>query len=154
MATNDKIHWKVEGMDCATCALTINKYLNKEGAKDVKVNFATGDVSFENSATSSASKISKGLENLGYKVVNGNGHAGHAHNHEEGKAGFLKNNAQRFWFCLPFTLVLMLHMIPAMHHSWLMQPYVQLALCLPVYIVGMSFFGVSAWKSIRNGCPI
>ncbi|MCH5688949.1 heavy-metal-associated domain-containing protein [Niabella sp. W65] len=37
-------------MDCATCALTINKYLNKEGAKEVKVNFATGDVSFENNS--------------------------------------------------------------------------------------------------------
>lgn len=155
METNKKIQWKVEGMDCATCALTINKYLNKEGAKDVKVNFATGDVSFENDSTLPVDKITKGLADLGYTVAgdsSSHDHA-HGHSHESGKTGFLKNNAQRFWFCLPFTLVLMLHMIPALHHSWIMQPYVQLVLSLPVYIVGMSFFGVSAWKSIRNGMP-
>ncbi|MCH5715192.1 heavy metal translocating P-type ATPase [Niabella hibiscisoli] len=140
-------------MDCATCALTINKYLNKEGAKDVKVNFATGAVSFENNSNLAVDKITKGLADLGYTVAGEASHHDHAHghNHENSKTGFLKNNAQRFWFCLPFTLILMLHMIPALHHSWIMQPYVQLALSLPVYIVGISFFGVSAWKSIRNG---
>jgi Cu+-exporting ATPase len=155
MQTNKKIQWKVEGMDCATCALTINKYLNKEGAKEVKVNFATGDVIFENNSGLSVDKITKGLADLGYTVAgdaSSHNHA-HGHSHETSKTGFLKNNAQRFWFCLPFTLVLMLHMIPALHHSWIMQPYVQLVLSLPVYIVGMSFFGVSAWKSIRNGMP-
>ncbi|MGN7784747.1 heavy metal translocating P-type ATPase [Niabella sp. 22666] len=155
METNKKIQWKVEGMDCATCALTINKYLNKEGAKEVKVNFATGDVSFENSNNLAVDKITKGLADLGYTVAGESSHHDHAHghDHENSKTGFLKNNAQRFWFCLPFTLILMLHMIPALHHSWIMQPYVQLVLSLPVYIVGMSFFGVSAWKSIRNGMP-
>lgn len=154
MEDNNKIQWKVEGMDCATCALTINKYLDKEGAKEIKVNFATGDVSFSINPTQSVEHISKGLEDLGYKVVNEAAHShAHGHSHTESKTGFLKNNAQRFWFCLPFTLVLMLHMIPAMHHSWIMQPHIQLILVLPVYIVGMSFFGVSAWKSIRNGMP-
>ncbi len=154
MEDNNKIQWKVEGMDCATCALTINKYLDKEGAKEIKVNFATGDVSFSINPTQSVEHISKGLEDLGYKVVNEAAHShAHGHSYTESKTGFLKNNAQRFWFCLPFTLVLMLHMIPAMHHSWIMQPHIQLILVLPVYIVGMSFFGVSAWKSIRNGMP-
>lgn len=155
METKEKIQWKVDGMDCATCALTINKYLNKEGAKEVKVNFATGDVSFEING-SAADQLTKGLENLGYKVTDRDAHkdAGHAHDHSHAESGgFLKNNAQRFWFCLPFTLILMLHMIPAMHHSWIMQPWIQFILCLPVYIVGMSFFGASAWKSIRNGMP-
>ncbi|MGC4234521.1 MAG: cation-translocating P-type ATPase [Niabella sp.] len=154
MAAKEKIQWKVEGMDCATCALTINKYLDKQGAKDIKVNFATGDVSFETSSIGGTDTISKGLADLGYTIVNNNNHA-HLHDHagHNEKGAFLKNNTQRFWFCLPFTLVLMLHMIPALHHSWIMQPYVQLVLCLPVYIVGMSFFGVSAWKSIKNGMP-
>ncbi len=47
----------------------------------------------------------------------------------------------------------MLHMIPGLHIHWLMNPWVQLALTIPVYIVGMSFFGKSAWKSLRNGIP-
>jgi Cu+-exporting ATPase len=36
---------------------------------------------------------------------------------------------------------------------WLMNPWLQLALCTPVYIIGMSFFGKSAYKSLRNGMP-
>ena len=47
----------------------------------------------------------------------------------------------------------MLHMIPGLHIHWLMNPWIQLSLTLPVYIVGMSFFGKSAWKSIRNRMP-
>ena len=34
-----------------------------------------------------------------------------------------------------------------------MNPWVQLVLCIPVYIIGMSFFGRSALKSIANGIP-
>jgi Cu+-exporting ATPase len=47
----------------------------------------------------------------------------------------------------------MLNMIPGVHIHFLMNPWVQLCLCLPVYIVGMSFFGKSAIKSLRNGMP-
>ncbi len=48
----------------------------------------------------------------------------------------------------------MLHMLDKwVHIHWLMNPWIQLALCLPVYIVGMDFFGRSAIKSIRNGMP-
>jgi Cu+-exporting ATPase len=36
---------------------------------------------------------------------------------------------------------------------WLMNPWVQLGLCLPVFIVGMDYFGRSAIKSLRNGIP-
>ena len=75
------------------------------------------------------------------------------HGHGESESGFLTTHLQRFRVCLPFTLVLMLHMIPGVQIHWLMNPWVQLALTIPVYIVGMSFFGKSAWKSIRNGMP-
>ena len=43
----EKVQWKVEGMTCANCAFTINKYLQKSGAKDIAVNPIDGDVSFE-----------------------------------------------------------------------------------------------------------
>jgi Cu+-exporting ATPase len=45
----------------------------------------------------------------------------------------------------------MLHKWIPMH--WLMNPWVQLGLCLPVFIVGMDYFGRSAIKSLRNGIP-
>ena len=66
----EKVEWKVEGMTCANCALTISKYLNKQGLKEVKVNVLDGDVSFNTSETIEENIIKKGIEGLGYKVVN------------------------------------------------------------------------------------
>jgi Cu+-exporting ATPase len=144
----ENIQWKVDGMDCSSCALTIHKYLEKQGMKNVKVNSVSGEVSFDMNGNGVATKLVKGLGDLGYQV------ASEEHDHgTSNKAGFLSTHLQRFWFCLPFTLVLMLHMIPGLHIHWLMNPWVQLGLTIPVYIVGMSFFGKSAWKSLRNGLP-
>lgn len=140
----EKIQWKVEGMHCANCALTINKYLQKQGASNVTVNPIDGDVAFE-IVDVPKEQLVKGVESLGYKVGSGETTAT--------RKKFLSTHIQRFWFCLPFTLVLMLHMIPGLHIHWLMNPWVQLALCLPVFIVGMMYFAPSAYKSLRNGMP-
>ena len=143
----ETVQWKVDGMDCSNCALTIHKYLEKEGMKNVKVNFANGDVLFEmNGGQKSKEEIAKGIVSLGYSVAD-------LQTPLESKQPFLFNDLHRFLFCLPFTLILMLHMIPAFRFHWLMNGWVQLGLCLPVYIIGMRFFGRSAWKSIRNGIP-
>ena len=142
----ETIKWKIEGMTCSNCALTISNYLQKEGLKNVRVNPIDGQVSFEvDGKPLNEAAVSKGIEELGYKVVNA----------EQQTTSRAKRNPhlQRFLFCLPFTIVLMLQMIPGIELHWLMQPWIQLALCTPVYIVGMRFFGRSAWKSIRNGLP-
>lgn len=146
------VNWKVEGMDCTTCALHISKYLEREGLKNVKVNFATGDVLFDDVEEVKKEKVAAGINDLGYRVMDINPDRSYAGNAD--KKPFLSTHLHRFLFCLPFTAVLMLHMfdkwIPI---HWLMNPWVQLALCIPVYVVGMSFFGKSAWKSIRNRMP-
>lgn len=147
----EQVQWKVDGMDCTNCALTIRRYLEKEGMKDVKVNFGTGDVTFDMNGANKEDELAKGIKGLGYKVK-AEDHS-HGHDHEEHPAGFLTSHLQRFLFCLPFTLLLVMHMIPGVHIHWLMNHWVQLAITIPVYLVGMSFFGRSAWKSIRNGIP-
>jgi Cu+-exporting ATPase len=43
-------------------------------------------------------------------------------------------------------------MLP-LHIHWLMNGWVQLIICLPVFVLGMRYFGVSAVKSIRSGVP-
>ena len=143
----EKIQWKVDGMHCANCALTINKYLQNKGAKNVSVNAIDGDVSFEVVEAEKPVQLAKEIESMGYKVA-ANGLA-----RPDEKKPFLSNHIERFWFCLPFTAILMLHMIPGLHIHFLMNPWVQLALTLPVFYVGMSFFGRSALKSLRNGIP-
>ncbi len=142
----EQVQWKVDGMDCTTCALNIQKYLEKKGMKNIKVNFATGDVSFYVKGQFNEKEIANGINGLGYEVAE--------HKPEiANRKPFLTTHLQRFWFCFPFTAVLMLHMIPGIHIHWLMNHWVQLALTIPVYLVGMGFFGKSAWKSIRNGMP-
>ena len=149
----EKVNLKVEGMSCTNCALTIDKYLKSEGLQNVKVNFIGGDVSFEMNGNITQQKIEKGINSLGYHVHHEHGeHDHHGHDHSGGSLPF-KNHLQRFWFCIIFTSPLMLHMLPGFHIHVLMNPYVQLALTIPVYIVGMDFFGRSAIKSLFSGIP-
>jgi Cu+-exporting ATPase len=143
----NKVNWKVDGMTCSNCALTVQQYLNNEGLANVKVNLIGGEVSFEINGKNEQ-QIIKGIESLGYSVQD-NGSPTPGKNKK-----IFRNHKQRFLFCLVFTLPLMLHMFDKwVHIPWLMNPWVQLGLCLPVYIVGMDFFGRSAIKSIRNRMP-
>jgi P-type Cu+ transporter len=138
--------WKVEGMTCSNCALSVSNYLKKEGLADIKVNPITGDVSFIANEVNKEERLKAGIKKLGYKVVD------ETTDTSTEKKVFLHNNKQRFLFTLPFTVVLMLHMLPPpLHIHILMNPWVQLALCLPVFIVGIYFFGKSAVKSLMHG---
>ncbi|HEY4338232.1 MAG TPA: heavy metal-associated domain-containing protein, partial [Puia sp.] len=65
----DTINWKVAGMSCSTCALTINKYLEKKGLQNVKVSLASGDVSFDVVPDVDPAQLEKGIHDLGYTVV-------------------------------------------------------------------------------------
>ena len=58
----ETVNWKVEGMTCANCALTISKYLEKEGLKNVKANAVSGEVMFEVVNEDGFAKIEKGIE--------------------------------------------------------------------------------------------
>lgn len=166
----DKVSWKVDGMTCANCALSVNKTLSKQGMQNISVNPVTGDVSFETAEPKEIlKKAREKVEGLGYKVRETNGahyHHRHQHPHDHGHSGHdhdghdhghdhgsVSSYMLRFWISLPFTLILMLHMIPGLHIHWLMNPWVQFGLALPVYIIGMEYFGRSAFNSIRSGVP-
>ena len=58
----ENVQWKVEGMDCSSCALTIHKYLEKQGMKNVKVNSVSGDVSFELNGGAATPKLGKRIQ--------------------------------------------------------------------------------------------
>jgi P-type Cu+ transporter len=146
----EKVQWKVEGMHCANCALTINKYLQKKGAANITVNPIDGDVRFDVNGGATNKQLAEGVESLGYKVQYTDKVK------QKDKASFLTpvltNDINRFWFCLPFTVLLMLHMF-GLHIPVLMNPWVQFILALPVYTVGMMSFGKSGWKSLKNRLP-
>lgn len=137
-------------MHCANCALAINKYLQKKGAANITVNPIDGDVRFDLNGGSTPQQLEQGIASLGYKVQS-------AEKEKAQSKGFflsavLSDDIHRFWFCLPFTLLLMLHMF-GIHIPVLMNPWVQLVLALPVYIIGMMSFGKSGFKSLQNRMP-
>ncbi len=147
--TTHHLNWKVEGMTCANCALTITNYLKKEGASHIQVNPVSSEMSCEITGDDKTLRsLRKGIAQLGYKVVN-----------EDGKKQTQDKEPMNMYLrylliCAPFTLLLLLHMFHGwLQWHWLMNPYVQLALCLPVYITGMYYFGRSAFRSILNRMP-
>jgi Cu+-exporting ATPase len=143
----EKTYWKVEGMTCSNCALTISKYLEKQAVTEVSLNAISGELSFEAADATALPELKKGIENLGYFIKAAN-------QAEVAKTGWLGNHKSRFLASLPLTLLLMSHMLPAnWHFHFLMHPWVQLLLCLPVFLMGMYFFGRSAWRSLANGIP-
>ncbi len=144
----EKVHWKIEGMSCSNCALTIQKYLEEKGLENVRVNFIGGDVSFDLNGNITKPAIEKGIENLGYRVADESG----GQQKIKSKKLF-KNHLQHFIFCFIFTAPLLLHVIPGVHIHALMNPYIQLALTIPVFIVGMNFFCKSAVNSVLKGIP-
>ena len=137
----ETVTWKVEGMSCAACAQTVNGFLEKKGMKDVVVSLTAGEAHFRNEAGIPEPELKKGIEGLGYHVADEAGAKKHA------------NKFIRFLgICTPFTIILQLPMFvhwPPLH--WLHNAWVQLILCLPVYITGMYYFGRSAINGIRQG---
>jgi len=146
----EKVNWKIEGMTCANCALTISNYLRKNGQDQVQTNPVSGEVLF-NYIGDAASKdqLRKGISQLGYRVVS------EEQSHEPRSPKKEVNRYLKYLLiCAPFTLILLLHMLENwIHIHWIMNPWIQLVLCLPVYTLGMSYFGKSAFHSIRNGMP-
>jgi len=143
----NNINWKVEGMTCSNCALSISTYLKKKGMQQVAVDPISGNVQFDAPEDVSFSELKSGIHDLGYEVRDGE-------KESYQKKGLLASNKNRFLITLPFTIILMLHML----HPWiplhiLMNGNIQFILCLPVFLLGIWFFGKSAWSSIKHGSP-
>jgi P-type Cu+ transporter len=139
----ETVSWKVEGMSCSACAQSINGFLEKKGMQQVRVSLTAGEAQFVNEVGVPELELKKGIESLGYHVADDH---------------ILKKYPNKFVrylaICVPFTLILQLHMlghIQVLH--WLMDPWVQMAICLPVYTTGILYFGRSAIHSLRQGSP-
>ncbi len=141
--TNITLH--VEGMDCTSCALGITKTLQKNGMENVYVDYASGEATFLLHDKSKLQSIIDSINNIGYKVVDSK--------YREEQEGKLSPIEKRFYFTLPFTIVLFFEHMLLPHNFILNQPYLQLLICLPVFVVGVMQFGKSAWGSLKTGVP-
>lgn len=136
-----EISVKVEGMTCNNCAAGISKSLQKAGFKDADANFIDGEVTFTEVEGKTTQQAIENIESLGYEV-------------KDSQAALKTNGVskieKKFIFALIFTLPLFLHMFFP-KDAFINNPLVQIALCLPVYILGFLHFGKSAWGSLKAG---
>lgn len=141
--TNITLH--IEGMDCTSCALGITKTLQKKGMENVYVDFASGEASFLLDDKSKLQSIIKSINDIGYKVVDNKYRI-----ENEDKFSTIE---KRFYFTLPFTIILFFGHMLIPPDFILNQPFVQLLICLPVFVTGIVQFGKSAWGSLKTGVP-
>jgi Cu+-exporting ATPase len=141
--TNITLH--VEGMDCTSCALGITKNLQKKGAENVFVDFASGEANFFLKDKKELQLMINSINDLGYKVVDSK--------FREENEGKMSTVEKRFYFTLPFTIILFFGHMLLSHDFILNQPWIQLLLCLPVFIIGIMQFGKSAWGSLKARVP-
>lgn len=136
----------VEGMTCGNCALTISKLLEKKGATNIAANAASGEVSFTVVEETDVNKVYDAIDGLGYRVVRDTDDTGIA------SAPAAKDYTTAYLIISAiFTFPLLMHMFSSWH--LLHNPWVQLVLATPVYIIGLRQFGVSAVRSLRHGIP-
>ena len=137
----NKTTLSVEGMTCNNCAAGIKKHLENNSVVDVNVNFSLGEVSFNIDQKNSISKVISLIEQIGFKVKIDNQ-----------KINKFSKVEILFLISLIFTLPLILHMFLD-HSNILHNPIIQIFLCIPVYLIGIHYFGKSAFKSLKIGVP-
>jgi P-type Cu+ transporter len=141
----DQVELTVDGMDCNNCAMSITRFLERKGLEEVYVNFQTKEVRFKRADDKlSLEKVKEGIGKLGYTVVE-----------PEQKLPFW-NLGRKLLVSAIFTAPLLLGhllMLVGLELVWLHQPWVQLALATPPFLIGLAHFGSSAMRSIRGGVP-
>lgn len=138
--TDTQIEIAIEGMDCASCARNIQTALTREGFASADVNFLLKRARFSLLEGQTVDEALRSIRQLGYRP------------HLPGKDALPEGwwtLERKALFAAFWTLPLALHMFVPWH--WLHHPWVQLALCLPVFALGAAHFGLSALRSLRMG---
>jgi Cu+-exporting ATPase len=144
--TDEIVELKVDGMTCNNCAASLNRYLERKGMEEVYVNFQTKEVRYRKGHSSiSEEQVKSGIHKLGFSVVE-----------EENQRPPFWTMEKKLLVSAIFTLPLLLHhilmsvgvSIPLLDNYW-----VQMAICGPVFLIGLFHFGRSAWSSLKGGVP-
>lgn len=138
-----KTKFNIEKMTCTQCAVSVTNKLNTLGCTEINVNPITGEASVLVPDNLSSEEIANEISKLGYpsKIKNSVNP-----NNKKSKFGLLE---KQVIISILFTSPLLLHMF-LNESSILMHPYIQLSLCIPVFIIGILQFGKSAFYSLRN----
>lgn len=141
----ESIELKIEGMTCTNCARTVTKFLERKGMEEVFVNVTTHEARFVNNTDVSLDVIKKGIDKLGFSVID---------DEEDTRNSSFWTLERKLTLSIFFTAPLFfghILMMFGLNLPFLEYHWVQFVLAFPVYIVGVSHFGKSAWNALRMG---
>lgn len=147
------INFPISGMDCASCAMNIQRQLKKvKGVAAAEVSYAAeaAEVNF-NPKLTNLGKLKQAVTSLGYQAdIEGEADSGGQHHHDHvHQDEALEHLKRKLAVSLGLTTPLVLAMIPGMP-AWLGDPRLQLILATPVqFWVGRSYYR-SAWRALKQ----
>lgn len=121
------------------CAKTVSSYLEKENFKNIKVDYLSGEVTFDEVAPVEIEKIEKGLYKLGYEVSKKN---------IDSSSTLLKKLVFSSLFTLPLFFAHFINLGIFTHNAFL-----QFILCIPPFYIGISHFAKTAIGSLKMKNP-
>ena len=141
-AVDQDIRLDIDGMTCASCAMRIEKKLNKIDGVQASVNYALGTASVHAPADVPVEQLVKTVEAAGYSAALPQPAAP-----EVDETAGLRQRLIITWILA--APVIVVSMIPAWQFpGW---QWVALALTVPVVLWGGSGFHRAAWKNARHG---
>ena len=133
----EKCLLKIGGMTCSSCAETVKSVLEKEGAKNIWVDFTMNEAVFEKPEDVSVDKFIRALRSAGYFV-----------NDNEEENTFVHHRKVRNLFVITLGLTIPLLLSMFLKNSFLHRLEIQLLLSFPVLLIGFFHFGHSALQSL------
>jgi Cu+-exporting ATPase len=149
--SSGRVELQIGGMTCASCAVRIEKKLNKIDGVTATVNFATEKARVEYAGDVSAEQLLAAVEEAGYTaqlprpaIAESDGDAAAAHDDPTASV------RQRLLVSLVLTIpVIAMAMIPALQFTnW---QWLSLTLAAPVVVWGALPFHQAAWTNLRHG---
>ncbi|AKM82621.1 TPA: copper-translocating P-type ATPase [Candidatus Berkelbacteria bacterium] len=157
MSNDKKIQINLSGMHCASCALIIEKEINKlPGIKQANVNFGAEKASIIYDEDSlKIEEITKTIKNAGYEaeIVDENmSGMDHMHHKEEAYETLRKKFIASLILSLPMLYFMLLDFFKWLPGSNLFPPYIgiiSLVLATPVqFVIGKNFYK-GTWSALR-----
>lgn len=161
----EHMQYDIDGMTCASCSQKIEKVINKlDGVQSASVNLATEKMVVDfNPSELSSNDIMEAVKNSGYSAKESLSQEAQADLDKEKKEKHIKKMWSRFWqsavLTVPLLYIAMGEMvglpIPEMIHPMVYPErfaLLQLALTIPVLIIGRPFF-IVGFRALFKGHP-